>query len=153
MYEQVQPQQPTAAYAAQILETLFRNTAYGIRKTLDQPNEESIHDLRVTCLRLRHAVRVFGKLFGDRRARKVRRRLGRLQEALADVRACDVALHVLATESLAAALSTRERRRVVSELNLERRRQLRGLRQRLRKMQRSDLLQRWRNRLLPSAEP
>ena len=71
MYEQVQPQQPTAAYAGQILETLFRNTAYGIRKTLDQPNEESIHDLRVTCLRLRHAVRVFGKLFGVRRARKV----------------------------------------------------------------------------------
>lgn len=150
MYEQVHPNQPMAAYAAQVLETLFRNAAYGIRKALDKPDEENIHDLRVTCLRLRHAVRLFGKLFGARRARKIRRRLGDLQELLADVRAGDVALRVLGSEPVAAALNPRERKKLIGELNLERRKALRTLRLRLRKVQRSDNLQRWRNRLLPS---
>jgi CHAD domain-containing protein len=148
MYEQVRPNQPMTAYAAQVMEALFRNMAYGVRKVLDKPDEESIHDLRVTALRLRHALRLFGRLFSRKAARKTRKRLGNLQDVLAEVRVCDVALQVLSRDALGEALSARERRAILSELALERRRRLRPLRLRLRKIQRSDALQRWRTRLL-----
>jgi len=151
MYEQLGPNQEMATYGARIVETLLRNMAFGAKKALDKPDEENIHDLRVTCLRLRHAVRLFDRLFGDRRARKVRRRLRDVQDLLAAVRSCDVAGQVLALEPVAASMSPRERKRILAVLTQERRRSLRPLRARLRKMQRSNVTQRWRTRLLGAA--
>ena len=151
MYPQVSPNLDMAAYGARIVETLLRNMAFGSKKALDKPDEENIHDLRVTCLRLRHAVRLFDRLFGSRRARKVRRRLRDVQDLLAVVRSCDVAAQVLELEPIATAMSPQERKRILAVLAQERRRSLRPLRAKLRKMQRSNVTQRWRARLLGAA--
>lgn len=150
MYEQLNPNQDLAAYHAKLVETLMRDMAFSIHKTLDQPDETSIHDLRRICLRLRHALRLFAKLLPRKSRRKVQRRLAALQELAGGVRACDVALETLRLDSIASAVSTRDGEKIAAALALERRRSLRPLRARLRKIQRSDVLPRWRNRLLAS---
>ena len=149
MYEQVNPDQNMAAYTAQLVETLLRDMAFSIRKTVKNPDEENIHDLRVLCLRLRYAVRLFARLFPRKPARRIRKRLSAVQDLLAAVRSCDIALQVLAVESIAAALVARQKKKLASELGLARRRALRPLQARLKKMQRADALQRWRSRLIP----
>ena len=150
VYEQVKPNQDMAAYGSKVVETLFRNMAFCIHKTLSAPDEENIHDLRVTCLRLRHALRLFGDLFPARQARRTLRRLNNLKDMLGAVRSLDIALQVLGSEPIAAAVSAPMRRNITAELEQQRRRSLRPLRLRLRKLQRSDSLQRWRTRLMPS---
>jgi CHAD domain-containing protein len=150
MYEQVSPEQDMAAYGAKVVETLFRNIAFCVHKTLSSPDEENIHDLRVTCLRLRHCLRLFGRLFPARQARRTLRRLNNLKDMLGAVRSCDIALQTLGSGPIAPAVSAAMRRKITAELEQERRRLLRPLRARLRKLQRSDSLQRWRTRLMPA---
>ena len=150
MYERVNPDQNLGSYAAQIVETLLRDMAFALHKTLNSPNGENIHDLRTLCLRLRHSLRLFAKLFPQKPVRKIRRRLCSLQDLLAEVRTCDVAREVLAIEGIASAAG-RDRKKLGSALDAERRSALRPLRVRLRKMQRSDTLQRWRTRLLAAS--
>lgn len=151
MYEQVNPEQNLESYAGQILETLLRDMAFSVRKALEKPDQENIHDLRVLGLRLRHALRLFGKAFSRKASRKIRRRLGELQDLLAEVRGCDVTLEVLRNEPIASAVAARQRARLENALAQRRRRAVRPLELRLKKMQRSDSLQRWRQRLALSA--
>ncbi len=150
MYERVNPDKDLGSYATQIVEALLRDMAFALHKTLDNPSDDNVHDLRTLCLRLAHALRLFARLFPPKAARKIRRRLSALRNLLADARTCDVTREVLATESIAAAAG-RHRKKLGSALDAERRRALRPLRVRLKKMQRSDALQRWRTRLLAAS--
>ena len=151
MYEQVNPDQNLAGYTAQLVETLLRDMVFSVRKTLKNPDEENIHDLRVLCLRLRYALRLFARLLPRKPARKIRKRLAALQDLLAAVRCCDIASQVLGVESIAAAVLARQKKRLAAELGQARRRAVRPLQLRLKKMQRADSLQRWRSRLIPPA--
>ena len=148
MYKQSNPDQDLAGYAGKVVETLLRNMAFEVQKTLKAPDPENVHDLRVTCLRLRHALRLFAKVFPAKPARKVREKLGELQDLLAAVRNCDIALEILKLKEIAAALSVRWRQIMLAKLAQERQRSARAMRLRLRKIQRSDTLARWRNRVL-----
>lgn len=148
MYEQVNPKQDLLTYRASIIETLLRDMAFSINQTLERPDDANVHDLRRLCLRLRHALRVFRRMLPSRPARKVERRLQALQEALGAVRACDVALALLQQPESASAISKPETKKVTVVVTAERRRCLRPLRARLKKVQRSDAIGRWRARLL-----
>ena len=151
LYKQVNPNQELVAYVARIVEALLRNLAFSMRQALEKAGEESIRDLRVNCLRLRHALRLFARAFPAKPARKIERRITVLRDLVAAVYACDMALQSLRTNPVASAVSARQGKRVAAELGAERRRSLRPLRVRLRKMHRSDALRRWRNRLIPAA--
>jgi CHAD domain-containing protein len=151
MYRQARPTQDLLTYAGHVVESLLRDLAFAIRRTLDQPNAANVHDLRRVCLRLRHAVRWFGGVLPGPAARKTRRRLGDLQDLLGGVRSCDVALEVLEHHSLAAAMTLREQTEVGAALAAARRHAVRPLRVRLRRLQRSEVLRRWRTQLLGAA--
>lgn len=148
MYEQLNHGQDLASYAAGLIETLLRDMAFLIQKTVGKQDTTNVHDLRRLCLRLRHALRLFGKLLPDKARRRIQRRLRELQDLLASVRSCDLGLEILKLDSIGPAVPAREHRKIAAALALERRRALRPLRLRLRKVQRSDALQRWRTRLL-----
>ena len=151
MYEQVNPNQDLLTYRSSIIESLLRDMAFAIHQTLDKPDEQNVHDLRRLCLRLRYALRLFGRTLPPRPARKTLRRLRELQNQLAGARSCDVAVATLAQPGIAAAVSKPETRKVTTTLAGERKRSLRPLRLRLRKMQRGDAIGRWRRRLLAVA--
>ena len=148
MYEQVNPKLDLLIYRASIIESLLRDMAFSIHQTLEKPDAGNVHDLRRLCLRLRHAVRVFGGLLPPKQVRKIQRRLKELQDLLGEVRACDVALATIQQPEIASAASKPETKKVVAALAAERRRGLRPLGARLRKLQHSDAIGRWRARLL-----
>ncbi len=150
MYEQVNPKLDLLTYRAGIVETLLRDMAFSISQTLERPDEASVHDLRRLCLRLRHAVRVFGPLLPTRQVRKLQGRLQVLQDLLGEVRACDVALATIQQAEIASASSKLETKKAAATLAAERRRRMRPLRARLRKLQHSVAIGRWRVRLLPA---
>jgi CHAD domain-containing protein len=151
MYPQLRPSQDLVTYCGHVMEALLRDLAFGIRQTLNQPSAKSVHDLRRVCLRLRHAVRLFEAVLPERAARRVRRRLGELQDLLGAVRSCDVALDLLDHHSLKDGISDRHRKEIVQSLATQRRQSVKPLRGRLRRMQRGDTPRRWRTRLLGAA--
>jgi CHAD domain-containing protein len=150
MYEQVNPKQDLLAYRASLIEKLLRDMAFLIGQTLDKPDQANVHDLRRLCLRLRHSLRFFARVLPRRPARKVQRRLRALQELLGGVRSCDVALATLQHAAVASAVGKPEARKAAAALAAERKRCLRPLRVRLKKIQRSDAIGRWRARLAAS---
>lgn len=147
MYEQLNNKDDLASYHAKLVETLMREIAFGISKTLENPEAQNVHDLRRLVLRLRHSLRLFKKLLPGKAVRKVQRRLKALQDLLAGVRSCDVAGEELKLGAIAPVLTAPEARKITAAITQERRRNLRPLRARLKKMQRSDSLKRWRTRL------
>jgi len=148
MYEQAKPNQDLGTYSAGVVEKLLRDMAFSITKTLENPDQANVHDLRRLCLRLRHALRLFARLLPGKAARKIQKRLALLQDLLAGVRTTDVAARTLQLEVLAPSLSRPLSRKINALLAQERRRSQRPLRARLRKMQHSDAMGRWRIRLL-----
>ena len=151
MYEQVSPSQDLATYGSRVIETLLRNLAFSIHKALERADTETVRELRMNCLRLRHALRLFAKVYPAKPVRKIQRRVASLRDLVAAVYACDTALETLKVGPIAAAAGPRRGKEIAAEVGAERRRCLRPLRLRLRKMQRSDALQRWRTRLAAPA--
>ncbi len=151
MYKQVNPSQDLATYSSRVIETLLRNLAFSIHKALERPDPEVVRELRMNCLRLRHALRLFGKVYPAKPLLKIERRVTDLRNLVGAVHACDMALETLKLEPIAAAAGPRRGKQIAAEVGAERKRCLRPLRARLRKMQRSDALQRWRTRLAPAA--
>lgn len=149
MYKQVSPSQDLATYGARVIETLLRNLAFSIHRALERADPEVVRELRMNCLRLRHALRLFAKVYPNKPVRKVQRRVTDLRDLVGAVYACDMALETLKLESIAPAAGPRRCNQIAAEVGAERKRCLRPLRLRLRKMQRSDALQRWRTRLAP----
>jgi CHAD domain-containing protein len=125
--------------------------AFLIGQTLDKPDQTNIHDLRRLCLRLRHSLRFFGQVLPRKPARRVQRRLKALQDLLGGVRSCDVALATLQHSGVSSAVSKPEARKAAAVLVSERKRCLRPLRMRLKKIQRSGAIGRWRTRLLAAS--
>ncbi|MCC6587455.1 MAG: CHAD domain-containing protein [Bryobacterales bacterium] len=95
-------------------------------RTREQPNEEAIHDLRVSIRRLAQALRLFGELLGAKRARKLRNRLRPVLKAAGEARNRDVALLILGeaqvpdTQDVAAAIEAERKRYVGTLLTLVR---------------------------------
>ncbi len=149
LYKQVHPGQDVTAFATRILETLLRNLAFSIHQTLEKPSDENIRELRADCLRLRHAVRLFARVFPSKAVRKIERRVRGLRDLVVTVYAHAAAIEGVKPDS--ALLAAGGGPKMVAELEATRRRSLRPLRARMKKMQQSESLTRWRKRLAPSA--
>ena len=88
---------PTAEVGRRILRAQLRRLLDRERTFLATPGPEEIRRMRVATRRLRATWRVFGPLFAGRTPDRLRRRLGRLGDALSAVRDLDVLLGRLET--------------------------------------------------------
>ena len=83
---------PTAEVGRRILRAQLRRLLDRERAFLATPGAEEIRRMRVATRRLRATWRAFGPLFAGRTPDRLRRRLGRLGDALSAVRDLDVLL-------------------------------------------------------------
>ena len=88
---------PTAEVGRRILRAQLRRLLERERSFLASPGPDEIRRLRVATRRLRATWRAFGPLFAGRTPDRLRRRLGRLGDALSAVRDLDVLLARLET--------------------------------------------------------
>ena len=81
---------------------LLRRLATQVERTAGSPDEEAVHDLRVSIRRLSRCLRVFGQFYARDRGQKFRRQLRELMEAAGAVRDIDIAMDLLSQAGLAA---------------------------------------------------
>jgi len=120
---------PTGEVGRRILRAQLRRLLERERAFLASPGPEEIRRMRVATRRLRATWRAFGPLFEGRTPDRLRRRLGRLGDALSAVRDLDVLLDRLATytagpghadpEALASLVATIATRRAAALARLE----------------------------------
>ncbi len=82
-------------YAALEAAERIRRLAFEINRTAKRPDEESIHDLRVSTRRLSQCLLAFDDLFPRRAARKANKRMGKIMKRSAEVRNRDIAIGLL----------------------------------------------------------
>lgn len=89
---------PLPQFAALHAEELLANLVRQIEKTLDSPDADAVHDLRVAVRRFSQCLDVFQELFPKGAARRVRKRVNRLRKCAGAARDCDIALEYLRHE-------------------------------------------------------
>ncbi|MEZ5355902.1 MAG: CHAD domain-containing protein [Bryobacteraceae bacterium] len=80
-------------------------------RTLSDPSEDPVHDLRVSIRRLQQALRLFGEVYGIARTRMLKQRLAPVLKAAGGVRDGDIAMMLLAESGCADVLELREEMR------------------------------------------
>lgn len=88
------------AYTRIETSALLRRLATQVERTAESPDEEAVHDLRVSIRRLSRCLRVFGQFYARQRGRKLRGQLRELLEAAGAVRDLDIAGNLLAQAGL-----------------------------------------------------
>lgn len=84
---------PTTAFrvaARFIVATKYAEMASYRRATLEEHDEDALHDMRIGCKRLREAVALLRDVFPPKKVRKARAALDELNDAMGRVRDCDV---------------------------------------------------------------
>jgi len=74
---------------------LLGKLAFQVRHTAKHPNEEAIHDLRVSIRRLSQCLREFHQFFPRRETKKILKQLGRVMDLAAEMRNRDVAIELI----------------------------------------------------------
>lgn len=80
---------------------LLRRLAYQMNRAAGNPDEETVHDLRVAIRRLSRCLRVFAGFYPGHAWKRVRHRLHALIKASAEVRDCDIALELMTQAKVA----------------------------------------------------
>src|SRR5215472_15194520 len=83
-----------AAQAARLLGKL----AFQVRHAAKHPDEEAIHDLRVSIRRLSQCLREFHQFFPRRETKKILKELGKVMDLAAEMRNRDIAVELIAKE-------------------------------------------------------
>ena len=131
-------------YAARQTSALLERLAQQIARTSELPDDEAIHDLRVTIRRLSRCLRVFGAFYPGKSWKKLRRRLADLMDAAAAVRDLDIARELLVKAGLS------PRSAAIMHLSRERANRSRALLAEVRRWQGREINQ-WNRKLeLPS---
>jgi CHAD domain-containing protein len=112
-----------------------------LKKTLRNPGEEPIHDLRVAIRRLEQVLITFHEWFDERKLQATRRRLKTLFANAGAVRDCDVAIELLGKSG------TGDVTNISDHLHLQRKRAQHRLVASMRGMLRQDVTSRWRSEL------
>jgi CHAD domain-containing protein len=106
--------------------TLLRRLAFQVRQASMLPDEESIHDLRVSVRRLRECLRTFAGFYPEGPRKRIRKDLKKIMKRAGNVRSADIALELLKKAGVGEqdALSvemretrSRERAALMDELN------------------------------------
>src|SRR5260370_42493561 len=74
---------------------LLGKLAFQVRHAAKQPNEEAIHDLRVSIRRLSQCLREFQQFFPRRETKKILKQLGKMMDLAAEMRNRDVAIELI----------------------------------------------------------
>lgn len=91
---------PVDAFARESLAERLRVMWEELERCAGDPGVDPVHDLRVSIRRFSQALRIFSALFGQRTARKIRKRLSAVLDAAAAVRDLDVGMERLKEEGL-----------------------------------------------------
>lgn len=97
MFSETRAAEPVSEAGAECLRTAFTKVAHCVERVraADEPEPESVHQLRVATRRAGAALRAFRHLLTPRRAESLARRLRKLRRAAGAVRDCDVQLQLL----------------------------------------------------------
>jgi CHAD domain-containing protein len=79
-------------FAHERIEALLARFASQARRAAENPDEEAVHDLRVSIRRLSGGLRAFSQFFPGKSWKQVRRELSPLMDAAAGVRDRDISL-------------------------------------------------------------
>jgi CHAD domain-containing protein len=104
------------AQAARLLGKL----AFQVRHTAKRPDEEAIHDLRVSIRRLSQCVREFLGFFPKHEAKKILKQLGKLMDLAAEMRNRDIAIELIGKYAGSAFLERLRREREIAKQRLAR---------------------------------
>lgn len=104
------------AQAARLLGKL----AFQVRHTTKRPDEEAIHDLRVSIRRLSQCVREFLSFFPKHEAKKILKQLGKLMDLAAEMRNRDIAIALIGKDAGSAFLGRLRREREIAKQRLAR---------------------------------
>jgi CHAD domain-containing protein len=74
---------------------LLGKLAFQVRHAAKHPNEEAIHDLRVSIRRLSQCLREFHQFFPRRETKKILKQLGKVMDLAAEMRNRDVAIELI----------------------------------------------------------
>ena len=74
---------------------LLGKLAFQVRHAAKHPNEEAIHDLRVSIRRLSQCLREFHQFFPRRQTKKILKQLGKVMDLAAEMRNRDVAIELI----------------------------------------------------------
>jgi CHAD domain-containing protein len=128
-------------YALGQAAALLRRLAFQVNRAAKGGGVEAIHDLRVSCRRLRECLRVFSQFYPAGARRKVRVRLDQVMDLASQVRDRDIALEYIKKASISSDSAlrralVRERDEAVLRLSEE-----------LKRWGRQDFSRRWRAKL------
>ncbi len=132
---------PLPQFAALHAEALLASLVRQIERTLDKPDADAVHDLRVAVRRFSQCLDVFQELFPEGAARKVRRRVNRLRKCAGMARDCDIAIEYLRKERVS------DSRAFARELREARGRAYQELAAVLERVRRKQSWDKWRLRL------
>ncbi len=74
---------------------LLGKLAFQVRHAAKRPDEDAIHDLRVSIRRLSQCMREFLRFFPKHEARKILKQLGKLMDLAAEMRNRDIAIELI----------------------------------------------------------
>ena len=102
---------------------LLGKLAFQVRHASRHPNEEAIHDLRVSIRRFSQSVREFRQFFPRRQTKKILKQLDKVMDLAAEMRNRDIAIELIrvegdSTESVFAAELRQEREEAKRKLTL-----------------------------------
>src|SRR5881409_2246107 len=80
---------------------LLGKLAFRVRQAAKRPNEEAIHDLRVSIRRLTQCLREFRQFFPRHRTKKILEQLGKMMDLAAETRNLDIAIELIGGRGLA----------------------------------------------------
>jgi len=108
------------------LETLalLRRLSLQVERTADSPDEDAVHDLRVSVRRLSRCLRIFGPFYAGGRGQKFRSRLRELMAPAGAVRDIDIAMDLMSQAGfpphsaiiIRLAAARREKGRILAEV-------------------------------------
>ena len=121
---------------------LLGKLAFQVRHAAKHPNEEAIHDLRVSIRRLSECLREFRAFFPRNHSKKILKQLGKVMDLAAEMRNRDVAIELIGKGGAAESA-------VLANVRREREEAKRKLTSALVRWRRRDFSSKWRPWLAP----
>jgi len=81
---------------------LLGKLAFQVRRAAKHPDEEAIHELRVSIRRFSQCLREFRQFFPRREARKILKQLGKAMDLAAEMRNRDIAIELVGKDGSSA---------------------------------------------------
>jgi CHAD domain-containing protein len=117
---------------------LLGKLAFQVRHAAKHPNEEAIHDLRVSIRRFSECLREFHKFFPRRKTKGILNKLGKVMDLAAEMRNRDIAIELIRKEADLAESA------ILANLRHEREQAKRELTRTLVQWRRHDFSRKWR---------